>query len=45
VPSGSCGDHIRTEYQGMFADEPAWRDRATALAARTYELTDFLATC
>jgi L-lactate dehydrogenase complex protein LldE len=44
VPSGSCGDHIRTEYQGMFADEPAWRDRATAMAARTYELTDFLAT-
>ena len=44
VPSGSCGDHIRTEYQGMFADEPDWRDRATALASRTYELTDFLAT-
>ena len=42
APSGSCGDHIRTEYLGMFADEPAWRDRATALASRTYELTDFL---
>jgi L-lactate dehydrogenase complex protein LldE len=28
----------------MFADEPDWRDRATALASRTYELTDFLAT-
>ena len=27
----------------MFAEEPAWRDRATALAARTYELTDFMA--
>jgi L-lactate dehydrogenase complex protein LldE len=23
VPSGSCGDHIRTEYQSMFAEEPA----------------------
>ena len=43
VPSGSCGDHIRNEYQGMFAEEPAWRDRATAMASRTYELTDFLA--
>ncbi len=42
VPSGSCGDHIRTEYLGMFATEPEWRDRATAMAARTYELTDFL---
>lgn len=44
APSGSCGDHIRTEYLGMFADEPDWRDRATALASRTYELTDFLVT-
>lgn len=44
APSGSCADHIRTEYPGMFADEPRWRDRATALAARTFELTDFLAT-
>ncbi len=43
VPSGSCGDHIRTEYQSMFAEESDWRDRATAMAARTYELTDFLA--
>ncbi|MDP1984825.1 MAG: (Fe-S)-binding protein [Sulfuritalea sp.] len=44
TPSGSCGDHIRTEYPGMFAEEPNWRDRATALASRTYELTDFLVT-
>ena len=42
APSGSCGDHIRTEYQAMFAGEPDWRNRATALASRTYELTDFL---
>lgn len=44
APSGSCGDHIRNEYPGMFADEPEWRERATALARRTYELTDFLVT-
>ena len=43
VPSGSCGDHIRTEYQSMFAEEPEWRNRATAMASRTWELTDFLA--
>lgn len=44
APSGSCADQIRTEYPGLFADEPQWRDRATALASRTYELTDFLVT-
>src|SRR5664279_3707412 len=44
TPSGSCGDHIRNEYPGLFAAEPDWRDRATALASRTYELTDFLVT-
>ena len=42
VPSGSCGDHIRNGYLGMFAEEPDWRDRATALASRSHELTDFL---
>ena len=42
APSGSCGDQIRTEYPALLADEPEWRDRATALASRTYELTDFL---
>lgn len=44
VPSGSCGEHVRIEYPRLFAEEPDWRDRATALASRTYELTDFLAT-
>ena len=43
APSGSCGDHIRTEYPTLLAAEPDWRDRATALAGRTWELTDFLA--
>ena len=42
APSGSCADHIRTEYPGLLADEPAWHDRAVALASRVYELTDFL---
>ena len=44
TPSGSCGEHIRIEYPGLFAGEPDWRERATALASRTHELTDFLVT-
>lgn len=43
APSGSCGDHIRTEYPVLLAEEAQWHGRATALASRTYELTDFLA--
>lgn len=42
VPSGSCADHIRSEYPTIFADEPEWHGRAVALASRVYELTDFL---
>ena len=44
TPSGSCGEHIRIEYPGLFAGEPRWRERAAVLAGRTYELTDFLVT-
>lgn len=42
LPSGSCADQMRNAYPGLFADAPEWRRRAEALAARTYELTDFL---
>lgn len=42
VPSGSCADHIRTEYPAILADEPDWHARAVALGSRVYELTDFL---
>ena len=42
APSGSCADQIRTEYPGLLADDPDWHGRAVALAARVYELTDFL---
>jgi L-lactate dehydrogenase complex protein LldE len=42
APSGSCADHIRTEYPAIFADDPEWHGRAVALASRVYELTDFL---
>jgi len=43
VPSGSCSGMIRTHYPELFADDPAMRDRVEALAAKTRELTDFLA--
>lgn len=42
VPSGSCAAMIRHGYPELFADDPAWLPRARALAARTYELTEFL---
>jgi L-lactate dehydrogenase complex protein LldE len=42
APSGSCAGMIRTHYPELFADAPDWRNRVEQLAARTYELTDFL---
>jgi L-lactate dehydrogenase complex protein LldE len=44
APSGSCGGMIRTHYPELLKDDPEWHRRAEALAARTWELTDFLAT-
>ena len=43
IPSGSCTDQIRNIYPRLLADDPAWGARASALAARTFELTTFLA--
>ena len=42
APSGSCGGMIKTHYAEMLADDPAWLKRAEALAAKTFELTQFL---
>jgi L-lactate dehydrogenase complex protein LldE len=42
APSGSCSGMIKTHYADLFRDEPAMRARVDALAAKTYELTDFL---
>ena len=42
APSGSCAGMIRTHYADLFSGEPAMRERVTALAAKTRELTDFL---
>ncbi len=42
APSGSCAGTIKTHYPGLFSENEAMRDRAVALAAKTYELTSFL---
>lgn len=42
TPSGSCASMVRHYYPEMFQDEPEWRERAASLAAKTYELTEFL---
>jgi len=42
LPSGSCAATLRHQYPTLFADDPAWSERAQQLAKRTYELTSFL---
>jgi len=42
VPSGSCAAMVRHSYLELFANDPEWLPRAQALAARTYELTEYL---
>jgi len=41
VPSGSCTGMIRVHWPELFAGEPD-EEQALAVAARTYELTEFL---
>jgi L-lactate dehydrogenase complex protein LldE len=43
VPSGACARAIREGYPSLLAKEPAWVERARGLAARTFELSEFLA--
>jgi L-lactate dehydrogenase complex protein LldE len=42
VPSGSCAAMVKVEYPELFADDREWSERASELAARTFELGDFL---
>lgn len=42
APSGSCTGMIRTHYGELFAGDAGWSARVANLAAKTYELTDFL---
>ncbi len=42
IPSGSCAAMVRHGYLELFKDDPQWLARAKALAARTYEFTEYL---
>lgn len=42
VPSGSCAAMVKVEFLHLFEHGDPWHARAEELAARTYELTDFL---
>ena len=42
VPSGSCAGMFREHYPDLFKDEPDTLKQVQALAARTYELVEFL---
>jgi len=42
MPSGSCAHMIRHNYAELFAHEPSWLARSNALAARTYEFSEYL---
>ncbi|NLF65967.1 MAG: (Fe-S)-binding protein [Chloroflexi bacterium] len=42
LPSGSCTTMIRKEYPHLLGDNPRYAYRARRLAARTFELSEFL---
>jgi L-lactate dehydrogenase complex protein LldE len=42
LPSGSCTTMIRAEYPHLLEPWPEWHKRAQDLAAKTYELSEFL---
>ena len=42
IPSGSCTDMLVHQSPALLAGDPAWAERARAVAARTYEFTQFL---
>ncbi len=42
APGGSCTAMVRVEFPHLFEELPGWRRRAQRLAAKTYELSEFL---
>jgi L-lactate dehydrogenase complex protein LldE len=42
TPSGSCAHQFRHNYLELFTGDEVWTPRAKALAARTYEFTEYL---
>jgi len=44
IPSGSCTAMVRHHYPNLLKGESMWEQRATTIAKRTFELTEFLTT-
>ena len=42
APSGSCAGMLKAHYPELLATDPVWKDRASKLAERTFELVSFL---
>jgi L-lactate dehydrogenase complex protein LldE len=42
APSGSCAGMLKLHYAKLLADDPAYAERAKALAEKSFELTRFL---
>jgi L-lactate dehydrogenase complex protein LldE len=42
IPSGSCASMVKNHYPDLFKDDPHMRQKAEAVGARTFELTQFL---
>jgi L-lactate dehydrogenase complex protein LldE len=42
IPSGSCCAMMKHGYMEIFAEDPVWLPRAQSIAARCYELSQFL---
>lgn len=42
VPSGSCAGMMHHHYPTLFAEDPEWLPKAQNVAARVFELTEFL---
>ena len=42
APSGSCAGMLKLHYPTLLADDPAFAERARALAEKSFELTSFL---
>ena len=43
VNAAGCGSALK-EYGELLADEPAWRERAAAFAAKVFDISEYLAT-
>jgi len=42
TPSGSCAAMVKVEFPHLLEDDREWSPRSQALAAKTFEFTDFL---